>query len=321
MVLASKIGYMLVVRHCVTLSYIIPFYHSADLTSPKFRPQNYPFLKGADVVRMIEEDELSILSDSSSCSNVTTITISSTSSRRSTRSTPVRDVLPDDVRQSSTPTKYVVKGVSNTPTKPTVNYAVKGQSSTPSKARTPSKVNPNKSSPSESISPNKYVIKGRSVMSCESVSCSDRAESPRRNRTNVVVSETCRSKTTPKRSQTNLEESDIVLTKRCRTEPKQKCVTMSRESPSKRAPKTEMKLRRVQSVKIKKLGNEYTSFRSNTPDSEGRNMRTRLSDKFTEIKVADDLRRSGRTAFTVVTNTRSPGVAKSPKKVRAAKAR
>lgn len=273
-------------------------------------------------MKMIEDDDLSMLSDSSSCSNVTTITISSTSSRRSTRSTPVRDVPPDDVCQSSTPTKYVVKGVSSTPTKPTIKYGVKGQSSTPSKARTPSKVSPT----SGSISPNKFVIKGksmspRSVMSSVNVSCSDRVESPRRTRTNVVVSAACSSRTTPKRLQTNLVESDVVLTKRCRTEPKQKRGTMSLESPSKLAPKTETKLRRVQSVKITKLGNEYKSFRSNTPDSEGRNMRSRLLDKFTEIKVADDLRRSGRRAFTVVTNTQSPGIAKSPKKVRAAKAR
>ncbi|KAL4236627.1 Origin recognition complex [Mactra antiquata] len=242
--------------------------HPIDLSSPNFKSKNYPRLKGEDVTKLIEDDELSEFSD------ISTITLSSTSSASSSGRSRRSCTLKND-KNSQSPLKLTIKGTSISDTK------------------------------GAPMSPGKFVIKG-----------SVKDDNKEKNETNTRKRSTpCY---TPQKS--NIQDSDdFSLTKKCKTEPRRKSLAVCQQTVEKPVPKTEVKVRRVQSVRIKKLGNKYQSYRNPTPDSAPR-VRSRLSERFTTLKDTSEIKLRKDEAFTNVTNTRSPRLQKSPKK-RAVKSR
>ena len=122
---------------------------------------------------------------------------------------------------------------------------------------------------------------------------------------------------TPERKRTANLDSDRELNvsvKKCRTEPRRKSLTvLQQETTIRSSPISDRKVRRAQSVLVKKVGNQYQSFRNPTPDSEGRKTRTRLSEKFEICKKTEEIKRSGREAFTMITNKPLSVSKKSPK--------
>ncbi|XP_045159455.2 origin recognition complex subunit 1-like [Mercenaria mercenaria] len=294
--------------------------NQVDLTSPKVKGKNFSFLKGADVTKMIEDDALSLISDCSTSTDHSTATNSSLGSRRSRRNTPVREVNTPvrDVAPSSV-SKLIVKGLtsspSRTPDRQAKKFIVKGQSNTPNKSKVSDKVDmPSKESTASKSSGNATsddeTNKRKSVKNEVFSPKRLKLDSPRTTRS-AKKAESDSSKSTPKSVKS---ESVEYLEKRSMTEPRRKSLAACEDLTQKEPPKTEGKVRRVQSVRIKRLGSVYQSFRSRTPDSEGRVVRARLTDKFMEKKVGEDLRKSGRGVFTEMTNIKSP-------KVRAAKSR
>lgn len=250
---------------------------------------------------MIEDDELSLVSDCSTSTNMSSTTNSSIGSRRSKRNTPVRDIQSDSVA------KFTVQAVRNSPgkagftkTATPSKFIVKGHLSSPNKCKIlDASSAPNQSSDEEN---NKRKFERTDTVSPKKL----KTDSPRTTRSTVSTPKTLKS------------EKEETLKEKSQTEPRRLSLAVCQDL-SKDAPKTEGKVRRVQSVRIKRLGGVYQSSRITTPDSEGRAARTRLSDKFMGIKDADDLRKSGREVFTEMTNIKS-SVAMSPK-VRAAKMR
>ncbi|WAR24455.1 ORC1-like protein [Mya arenaria] len=104
----------------------------------------------------------------------------------------------------------------------------------------------------------------------------------------------------------DVDDDDIIQrVKQPRTEPRRRSLAVLEEKKPEPA-KSERKVRRVQSVRLKRVGEEYQSFRNPTPDSEGRRVRSRLSD-----------RQSSRQAFAEVTN--ATNTRSSPRKIRAAR--
>lgn len=271
------------------------------MASPQSKRKNLSVLKGSDVTRMIEDDELSLISDCSTSTNMSSATNSSVGSRRSKRNTPVREIRADSLPKLTVQAVRISPGkVSFTQTATASKFIVKGHLSSPNKCKisdTPS--TPDKSSDEEN---NKRKFERTDTVSPKKL----KADSSRTTRSTV---------STPKTLKSVKEET---LKEKSRTEPRRLSLAVCQDL-TKDVPKTEGKVRRVQSVRIKRLGSVYQSFRNTTPDSEGQAVRTRLSDKFTGIKNADDLRKSGREVFTEMTNIKS-SVAKSPK-VRAAKMR
>ena len=121
-------------------------------------------------------------------------------------------------------------------------------------------------------------------------------------------------KSTPTKDSSNVFNLKL---KRCRTDPRRKSIAGSKLEDRKLVPQTEVKVKRTQSVLLKKIGNEYKSFRNPTPDSEGRRTRTCL--KFTEIKNVNDIKNAGRQAFSQLSNVSSPNAARKSPRVRSAR--
>lgn len=245
--------------------------------------KSYPWLKAEDVTKMIEDDRLSSISGLSTSTDLESTDLESCKSdstcksvgsvRRSGRSTP----------QNTTP----VKKTANTEHVliPSKKFTVVGTE---------------KSSPR--ASPLKRKI-------CDGVE--DIPTSPKSSRNNCIDNSTL--KMTPTRSQarSNLDDDDYIeKVKKCRTEPRRRSLAVCAVNKQDE-PKSERKVRRVQSVRLKRNGDEYQAFRDPTPNSDGKKVRSRLSDKFTNIREAEGLRKSGRQVFSDVSNSKSP--LKSPK--------
>lgn len=267
----------------------------ADLHSPKFQNKNYPWLKADDVTRMIEDDELSLISNSSTSTDFgsTTTNMDSSSSESNSRSvaSEKRNGRYTPVRGSLTKKATPVKNSSNDNRK------------TSNDVMTPSKTVIGTPRSSQTTSPLKRKINDLQMSN----------RTPTRSQRLAGYADGPAPKTPTGSRLSNLDDDEIVdRVKRCRTEPRRRSLAVCIENKIE-APKSERKVRRVQSVRLKRIGEEYQAFRDPTPNSEGKKVRSRLSDKFTDIKEVDGVRRSGRQVFSDVSNSKSPLAGKSPK--------
>ena len=216
---------------------------------------------------------------------------------RSGRSTPVRDF--DDSSGCHSNDSEAIQGRENTPTKRnTPTRAAKSRNS-PAK-NTPTKTTPKANLFNVKVSSAKkdVLVENKDILRVKGIE----DDNIRKNRKDT---EENLSKTPDrKRGSLNSDEDGFSGVKKCKTEPRRK--SLQPQVVVRKSQRTEVKVRRAQSVRIKRVGNEYQSFRDQTPDSSGPRTRTRLSEKFENCDKAKVIRRSGREAFTEITNKQSP---------------
>ena len=216
---------------------------------------------------------------------------------RSGRSTPVRDF--DDSSSCHSNDNETVQGIENTPTKR--NTPTRAAKSRNSPARnTPTKTTPKANLFNVKVSSAKkdVLVENKDILRVKGIE----DDHVRKNRKDT---EENLSKTPDrKRGSLNSDEFGFSSVKKCKTEPRRK--SLQPQVVIRKSPRTEVKVRRAQSVRIKRVGNQYQSFRDQTPDSSGPRTRTRLSEKFENCDKAKVIRRSGREAFTEITNKQSP---------------
>ncbi|XP_052778010.1 uncharacterized protein LOC128215360 [Mya arenaria] len=250
---------------------------AAGTSSPRSRLSTYPWLKSEDVTKLIEDDRFSIISTTSTDSVSSKASSKSSASNGSRRSSRSKPVKDT----SEDDLDLII---------PSSKFVVRGTAS-------PQKDNKSK------------------IEINDSVTNSPRSESLRKAVLRMNKNGNNGGQTPTKAA--DVDDDDIIQrVKQPRTEPRRRSLAVLEEKKSEPA-KSERKVRRVQSVRLKRVGEEYQSFRNPTPDSEGRRVRSRLSDRFTGLKEIDDLRQSSRQAFAEVTN--ATNTRSSPRKIRAAR--
>ena len=126
----------------------------------------------------------------------------------------------------------------------------------------------------------KFTVRGTSpqkqVTVTSSIAGSPQSASLQRAVMNLQQKESAKNKNqTPTKAQDIDDDEIIERVKKCRTDPRRRSIaTVEERKPE---AKSERKVRRVQSVRLKRIGEEYQSFRNPTPDSEGRKVRSRYS--------------------------------------------
>ena len=317
----------------------------SDLSSPKNNDKKYKCYKVSDVAGYFEDDDnISIVSGDSSldslasnetgssrstrASSVHSLHSSETGSsrsssvrsvqivgsdsdssscysnesgpvRRSGRNTPVRDF--DDSSSCHSNESESVQRSENTPTKRnTPTRAAKSRNS-------PARNSPTKTTPKANLfnvkpaSAKKDVfVENKDILRVKSIE-DDNVRKSIKDKVEENVSKT----PDRKRGSAKTDEEEIISVKKCKTEPRRK--SLQPQIVVRKSPRTEVKVRRAQSVRIKRVGNEFKSFRDQTPDSSGPRTRTRLSEKFENCKKAEEIKNSGREAFTEITNKQSSG--------------
>ena len=301
----------------------------SDLSSPKYN-KKYACYKVSDVAEYFEDDDsLSIISGDSSLDGISLHSNETGSSRHSGRSVTSIVSNSDSASCYSNESGSVRRSGRNTPTRDLNDSAschsdktesLQGGENTPTKRNTPTRAARSRNSPARNT-PTKNTPKANlfnvKVTSAKKDVLMENKEILRvKNIDHDNVRKSAADKgeesatKTPdrKRGTFNSDHEEVISVKKCRTEPRRK--SLQPQIAARKSPRTETKVRRAQSVRIKRVGNEYQSFRDQTPDSSGPRTRTRLSEKFENCKKADEIKRSGREAFTVITNKQSPSRSK-----------
>lgn len=298
----------------------------SDLSSPKFTNKKYPWLNASDVAHLFEDDDsISVTSGDSSLDSLsvrsceTGQSMSSIHSGRSSHSDSVSclSIESGPVRsgrttpRSATPTKCVSNSAGSHSTQ---NESLQNSPARNTRARnSPARKTPTKNTLSRNILEDEEASKSSCSSAKKSETLVENKDLNRVKNTNDdIVQKRLADKgaKTPerKRNQVTPSQEEVLSVKKCRTEPRRK--SLQPQVVLRKSPKTEVKVRRAQSVRIKRFGNEYQSFRDQTPDSSGPKTRTRLSDRFQHCTKVEEIKRSGREAFTVITNRQSPVVSK-----------
>ena len=254
------------------------FTEFVDLSSPKFKNKNYACLKASEVTQFFEDDDgtdsISVISEDTTVSdNFSTHSSESETRRRSARNTPVRNILSNSETNRNSSSQRRENDIKTEQE----SYRVK-----------------------------KRDIGDKSLK--VNVTRLQRID-------NSIEFDTLGVKTPDRKRASRLDSNheQSASVKKCRTEPRRKSLAiLPQETAVRQSPRSDRKVRRAQSVLLKKVGSQYQSFRNPTPDSEGRKTRTRLSEKFETCEKTEEVRRSAREAFNVITN-KQDSVKKSPK--------